>query len=470
MNVSPQPAFQDVIDANRDWFEAQVVAACCKDPGFSSRVKDTLCVHPSEPDRLQEDFPYPVDNLIYRITRRYREETAGHAGMDLVPVDYINATLKAMEAKGEVLADQIQPAVLRFQFLLTQLVEGILPQLADHVGYWLARSRIQKAVTVAANDPTYRRPEELASEINQAVALQNKMGAEKSEHEFGDGWTQGAPDVQRLATGITKFDVAVGGGLGYGEFTLFIAGQGAGKTVTACQLAATFAACGRDGVLITTEQPSVELERRIVSNCCNLPFHLIKDGLHLEKLPPDKAAAVAQLREQFKKRLLILEWRSDRAKSMTTDLREEIRAYREKRGKNPDWLIIDWIGGGLGPLSPQQLQYFRLIYQQLANELGGLAERENIVVVGFIQANTVSAKNKLRIDSTDIAECKTAGQRATTIVGISALQETEEAMEDAGTATYQRKQYWFVSKARKGTGGLVPVDRDFGYQRFRNWS
>lgn len=470
MSASPHPAFHDVIDANLTWFETQVIAACCQHPSFCGSVKDTLCVHPGEPEKLQEDFSFPVDNLIYRIIRRYREETAGHAGVNVVPQNYFDAALNTLVKKGEVLAEHVPLALARVQFLLAQPAESILPQLADHVGYWLTKSRVQKAVVVAANDPNHRRPEELAAEINQAVALQHQIGTEKSEHEFGDGWTKGGADVQRLPTRITRFDAAVGGGLGFGEFALFIAGQGAGKTVTACQLAATFAADGRDGVLITTEQPHVELERRVVSNRCNLPFDLIKDGLQLDRLTSDKAAEVANLRDQIQKRLLILEWRSDRAKSMTTDLREVVREYREKRGKNPDWLIIDWIGGGLGPLSPQQLQYFRLIYQQLANELGGIAERENIVVIGFIQANTVSAKNKLRIDSTDIAECKTAGQRASTIVGISAMQETDDAMEGADAAPYRRKQFWFVSKARKGTGGLVPVERDFEYQRFRNWS
>ena len=468
MSASPQPAFHELIDSNRDWFEAQLIAGCCKDPALCSRVKDTLCVHPSEAGYVQEDFPYPVDNLIYRIIRRYREETAGHAGLNVVPQDYFGAALNVLVEKGEVLADNVPAALERFRYLLAQTAESILPQLADHVGYWLAKRRIQKAVVVAANDANFLRPEELAAEINQAVALQDQMGAEKSEHEFGDGWIQGVPDVSRLSTGLRRLDEVVGGGLGIGEFALFIAPQAGGKTVMACQLGAKFAQDGHDGILITTEQPHVELERRIVSNCCGIPFKLRKDGFHPEKLSPDKAAQVAKLHELIRKKMLILEWRSDRAKSMTTDLREVVRAYREKRGKNPDWLIVDWIGGGLGPLAPQQLQYYRLLFHQLANELGALAEREKIVVVGFIQANTVTRKNNLRIDSTHIAECKTAGQSAHTIVGISAMQESADAMENGDATAFARRQLLWVSKSRKGTGGGVPVERDFEYQRFRN--
>ena len=466
MMPASQISFKEIVDSQMRWFEDQVLAACCKVPSFCTLVREFLCVHPDDPKLVQDDFSYPSDNEIYQVIRQYRKETAGGTGLNVVPIDYMTKVLATRVENGHISEENLQPTIARFHFLSGQLSEGILPQLEHYVGYWLSRSRIRKAASMATLDPKSLSSEDLARQINQAVALENQVGAEQAEHEFGDGWTRGASDVSRLSTGLRRFDAVIGGGLGSGEFALFIAPQAGGKTVMACQLAACFAQDSHDGILITTGQSHIELERRIVANCCGIPFKLIKDGLHPEKLSPGQADQVAKLRELMQKKVLILEWRNDRAKSMTTDLREVVRTYREKRNKNPDWLIVDWIGGGLGPLSPQQLQYYRLLYQQLANELGALADREKIVVVGFIQANTVTGKNNLRIDSTHIAECKSAGQAAHTIVGISALQESSDGMETGDATAFARRQVLWVSKSRKGVGGAVPVEREFEFQRF----
>ncbi len=72
-----------------------------------------------------------------------------------------------------------------------------------------------------------------------------------------------------------------------------------------------------------------------------------------------------------------------------------------------------------------------------------------------------------KVDSTCIAECHSLGRKATTIIGISQLQEQLDAMSN-GEPPFQRRQFLYVSKSRRGIGGLIPVRRNFEFQRFDN--
>lgn len=55
-------------------------------------------------------------------------------------------------------------------------------------------------------------------------------------------------------------------------------------------------------------------------------------------------------------------------------------------------------------------------------------------------------------------------QDMTTVVGLSGLKSKEEDEHGNGD-NHTKEQYLYVSKARNGEGGLVPVHRQFGYQK-----
>lgn len=469
MQLTPEINQHDLIDHNWDWYEAQVLAACCKSTAFFNRFKDAICVHPRDPKLRQDDFGFPADNLLYRVLTNYREAVAGTPGTDVVSTDYVHITLQALVSVGDALPDQANMALSRLPQILMQQVESVLPFIEQNVAYWLSKRRVHKLTQRLSVDDKEWKPEDVAREIYEAQDVQRLVAGETYTHLFGAGYKRQRMDGMRLQTGINRFDAAIGGGLGMGEAALFIAPQGAGKTVTACQLAATFALGGNDGMLISTEQSHEELEPRIISNCCRIEFDRIKDGIQHANLTLEEKERIHQLEKAINGRLTIYDWMG-RGKSIAVNLREEVRAYREKRGKSPGFIIVDWIGGGLGNLTPQQMAQMRHIYQQAADEIPVIAKQDNMVAVAFMQANTVQAKNNVRIDSACIMECKTAGARATTVVGISCLQESLTELESGnGKAPYTEKQYWYVSKARKGTGGLVQVRRNFRFQRFENW-
>jgi KaiC/GvpD/RAD55 family RecA-like ATPase len=459
------PNHNSLVDTQRDWFEAQVLAACLHSKAFYDHVSPVLCVHPSDPKKIFEDFSYPVDNLIYRLIQQYRNSSSGRVGTNAVPFGFLQVTAQAMAAVGDLMAEQVPSLEQRVTFLAAQPVEPLLPIIESSVSYWLGKSRAQKIATRASADPSWS-PEDLVREISQSVDHAQHTSGKDYKHEIGDGRRNKTLDVTRIQCGLTEYDRRMGGGFGYKEFSLGIAGTGAGKTVLACQFATTFALNGYPGMLITTEQSHDQLEPRIYSNFCDIPFDMIKDGVDLDKLPPDKQAAVLNIEARLKGKLQVLNWNQDNSKSIVADLQNEVTKFKDQYGVRPHWLIFDWIGGALGQMSRQDMAIIRHVYQETADKLSQIAEKENMVTIAFAQAQTLAARNNARIDSSAIAECKTMGRNATTIFGISNIQENTEAMESGGNAPYLTKQYMFISKARKGVGGLIPIFRKFENQRF----
>lgn len=89
-----------------------------------------------------------------------------------------------------------------------------------------------------------------------------------------------------------------------------------------------------------------------------------------------------------------------------------------------------------------------------------------IPVFGFAQAAMAQAANKPRVDQTMIAECKSLGNSATGVWGISAMTEAFDPNAPGSETTFRDDQYLYLAKARKSQGGLIKLRRQFQFQRF----
>jgi hypothetical protein len=464
----PTTEITDLIENQPAWFEQQVLAACCKSAAFYDRFKAVLNVHPRDANARQEDFSLPQDNHIYFLLKKYRTFMAGSKGTDVMPPQFAQVTLAAMVAVGELLQEQADMAWRRLHEVMSTPVEGVMQLVHDGIPHWLSKRRVRRVAMEMANSEGWK-PDELVKEINIAMEAASTAAIATCEFEFGDGWLNRQLDTQRLQTGLPELDATIGGGFGYGEFHLGIAATGAGKTVFATQLASTFAFNEHPGIFVTTEQSHFELEPRILSNLLQVPFSMLKDGFFPERMPKDVADRAEELRIRIMKKLIFLNWNQGSGKSIMKDLEPAIMAFEEKRGIKPRWVIFDWIGGGLGEMTRNDMAMKRLIYQESADKLPIIARKYNLVTIALAQANTLQAKNNPRIDSSCIAECKTMGNGASTVFGISNLQEDEDAVA-GGSAPFRDKQFFYLSKARKGTGGMVPFKRKFEFQRMEKWN
>ena len=86
-------------------------------------------------------------------------------------------------------------------------------------------------------------------------------------------------------------------------------------------------------------------------------------------------------------------------------------------------------------------------------------------MVSFAQANFVQAKNRKKVDISMIAECKSVGNKAENIYGMSCLLLPDAEDDDVRDA-YKEEQYLYASKSRKSRGIGCRMWRDFDYQRF----
>jgi hypothetical protein len=276
-----------------------------------------------------------------------------------------------------------------------------------------------------------------------------------------------------------------------GHAYLFIGGTGSGKTIIACQLCCAFSYGGNaTGLYISTEQKHDELYRRIVSNRCTIPHKSISQGIFANQLTPREK----QLYVDFRRKVAsvntgmaqFINWgnfEKDNNINITKRIESEIDIYEKECGKKVDYVILDWIGGALGSMADAG-DRTRHIYQAAADALEELCRKRNFVAIAFAQA-VPAAVNKVKIDSQDLAECKTMGRNYSAIIGISSLYSEEYAkvvdaekskkrkdfrvsdLEDA--PTYGIKQFMFVSKSRFGEPKAVPFKREYEFQRIASW-
>ena len=431
---------------------------------FCRKVAPALCTDPANSGKIIEDFSNVVDNLIYQWVRQHRESALGQTGPDVVPYIYFQVTARAMATAGHISPDQVPKVEQRAAELLA------LPILEtptfENVRNWLEKSRVQKGALSAPAAPTWA-PEDLAKAASQHLESARPPAGPEYWFNFGDGRRSRPVGVQRIPSGLPAFD-AITGGFGYRELALGIAPTGAGKTVMACQLAATFAGDGHPGMLITSATPQEDLRRRIYSNVCDIPFDEIKDGVNMEELPSDKRDAILALNARLNGKLDILDWNASQPKSIEQDLENEIRKFQARLNVRPHWLIFDWIGrAALGHVSYADLDVIRHIYKSAADKLADIARSHNIVCIAFAQTNERS-RNKERVDCSLLSECKTMGNGATIIFGISGLQEKGMKRDASDNMRYLDEQYLSIVKPSHGARGF-PIARQFAFQRFETW-
>lgn len=465
--MSVDPATTELINRNPAFFEKAVLAMCLQDRSFYELVCPVLCRNAATGEFI-DDFHDVMGNAIYAVQKKYILCFA-MSGATFKPMDatICRALLESLIDDQLLLSDEVDPSVELFIECMQMSPGQVEMFVKNGFTYWLQKRRAQWMYTHQVQSDDWN-PVQVFAEIGRALnALELRPEGKKGLYGFGEGLDEACVDVERYNTGLPALNDALGGGLGRKEFTLFIGGTGSGKTIVATQLASQFASQGRKGIIITTEEPHQNLELRIVSNFCHVPYALIKDGFKPSRLSPVQIQSYVHLRTVMAKNLFIRDWLEDRSKSILSDLDNEIRAFKDEHG-TLDFVILDWIGSALGALNLNKPEAIRHVYQATADKMSDLALAHDIPTIAFAQANPTLSANKRRIDQTCLAECKSMGRNATNIIGITALMDLSESDEEK--AIYLPKQEFFVSKARKSAGGRVPFRRQFEYQRIAAWA
>lgn len=457
----------DLINNQPDWFEDLVLTRIVRDPEFYTKVSSILCVDPIT-GRDMEDFNGPTRNHVYTILKRYYQCVGVKSNR---PIDsaFAEAIINQMFSKEQTILEQEIPNIVsKLNQLLEKDVRTTIDPVNKGFSYWLKKNRISYIIDKHSHMTTWT-AEDLQAKIRLFTDAVNIVDRGEYIYKFGHGVENHMLDVVRLRTGLSRFDTAMGGGFGRGESNLLMGSTGGGKTIIACQLGARFSLDGSKGIFITTEQGHEELEPRIISNFCGVPFNRIKDKVDLNLFQPQERAKYEELKEVLEQRLSFVEWKADRGLSVTDDLDNELKRYQDKHG-GIDFVILDWIGGALGSAFKGK-EEFRHILQSAADKLCEIAASHKIVTIGLAQLNPKQAINKKNPDMTMLQECKTMGNNMSYIIGITSLLDTN-AMKmagDEGPLTWSEKQYLYISKGRKSQGGAALFRRRYEFQRMENF-
>ena len=457
----------DMIDKDPVYFERTMLVRLMLDPQFAVLMGTTLfCDHEGQEAR---SFQMPRHAGLAQVALLYH----AHNG-PVVPQpswEFLQTCMSQVAGQGKLPAQELQEVWQQFYELICSGAAN-LPLITQQTNtgctYWLKQVRSQMILQRARTERW--RAEKLQLHLRQENVFIDRLA--NTEQLIFDIWAElqnPKPDVVRLRTSIAQLNVRLGGGFGRGEGYLFIGASGAGKTVTSTQFAGEWALAGNKVALITTErsQGTNELTLRMISQQCGIPYKQIVNGLNFNALQPSQQAAIREFSTHVNKdNFRVVEWFKKPNRDIRLGLRDTLDQLANEMG-GLDAFMLDWIGGSLDEDAKNDPNKIRLAYNGGCEAVADLAGELNAVGCTWAQAHNVTGKNKARVGAADLQESKSMDKPMTGVIGTSAIQSKDQ--DEAGHGeNYEPNQFFFIGKARKGVGGLVPVRRNFGYQKFED--
>jgi len=454
----------DLINREPVYFEKIMLVRLMLDPAFAKLAGSILFVdHEGQEAR---SFQMPRHAGLAQVALMYH----AHGGpTPQLSWEFVQTCMSHVAQLGKLPTGELQEVWEYFFHLVTAGEASaalILSQTNLGMTYWLKQRRCE-IITQRSRTERWE-----SDKLSSYLRAENSFvdGISKSTDIAFDIWEVLAtpmPDVERMRTSIAQLNLRLAGGFGRGEAFLFIGASGAGKSVASTQFASEWALANKKVALITTErtQGTNEFTLRILSQHCKIPYEQIVNGFRPEKLQQSQLQAVDEFKQWVNKRnFRVIEWFKKPKRDIRAGLRDELLKAADVMG-GLDAFVLDWIGGSLDEDEKNDPKKIRLAYNSGCETVAELGGELNCAAITFAQAHNKTGKNKARVDASAMQESSSMDKAMTGVIGISAIQSTE-VQDDGSGDNYVDDQFLFISKARKGRGGLVPVKRLFGYQKF----
>ncbi len=466
--MDQQPSFIETVVSNQTpWFESCVLGCIIMDKGFRAKSLRVMNIDPLTKKTIQ-DFTSPIDHALLEALKIFI--SCSGRGFVVPSADFIGVILTDMASKAKLRPSEINDGVDRFNQVCAIKLSTVLPIANQGLAIWLGKQRTARVVQEHTADPNWS-ADDMHADVRANLQAVNRVDGADTFIEFGYSLDNQILDVKRIEIpGLPGLSKHMGGGLARGEGNLIVAPQGSGKTIFACQVGSGLVIENEllTGIIATTEQSSAQLEPRVVSCHCGVPYNRIMDRFDESLLLPHEKTEYRLMRQALKGRLFWEDWnKEDRSRSITSDIYDVVHQRQDQLGKPIDFFILDWIGGALGATDLKNADKIRHIYQMTADTLFQLAKDENMIVIAMAQAAMATSQNTIRVDATKIAECKSMGANATNVVGITAMYD-ENAMDqmvEGGEPVWANRQFFYASKTRMGPGGKCSFLRKYEYQK-----
>lgn len=397
-------------------------------------------------------FPPPVDTLLT------------HMKVANIELGVDDETVKQAE---KVVRDLMDPQHEEMRYFVLPYYSG-----------WAMSARAKREGKVASMSPVA--DARLMISRLQSDLRQTESAADVDVDEMEEAYTSVSREqVRRISTGIPPLDFALGGGMAPGECSLIFSGTGGGKTVLASQLAWHGALTNESPLIFSTEVRVIKYICRIVSNAASVPIHLLVNCTNILQIRevvssnlPGKLDKVDQTLDVIRRKIWIYKGDPDQALMAGDVLEIQTSRFADKYGHLPKFVVLDWLGTMADVHAGQKNNDRIVAWEYSANSCVAFADRTNISTLVLAQAvNNSQALSILTIGEIGIS--KGIAKNMVNAVGIT------NTIDRAGIAAHLRgegeaptkqtpdEQLFCVAKSREGEGTVIPVVREFAYQRFR---
>ena len=481
----PAPANAHLVHlvSDAEKWEPMFVACLVQSKAMMESVSGVLCVDTENKERTLDLEILPL-NAIYLACRRHMEVcTQAKAKYTAPPVLLLKGYLSFITEKEAepcgLSPSGIQAACDRYSELLATYPAGTYDAIVGlAMPLWFGRKKFAQAVNNTSADTLWT-PADFFDRISSAQkVIPGAVGPKRSFSPLDLMFKTSNKDV-RLRTGIVDLDRVLNGGWARGTAAIGLAPSGAGKTVMSCMMAGNMLMSNgpkTKGLLITTEQPAVEMLPRIM--CAQLGIRFTEDlavQFSEDLVTPEEWRKAMRLAEHMHNRLVIEDWESkDTSTTFRADVMARIDNFLGIHG-HLDFLVFDWLGSSLNDKIAGNEDQMRVLYKAAADTLCKIASEMNIHVQFYAQADTMKTIGKKYVGPEDASECKSMHVNASYGFGLSALKISDgqrgrhgDSDEDERQAkgTYKDEQYMNFFKMRKGRPMILPIWRDMEHQRF----
>ncbi len=447
-------------------FERQLVACCMHSPDLMDICEQSgLCMN-EDRTRTVVELEDGLDNALYLVLRSARMAL----GTPTPPKDlrvltrFARVVVNGSDLCG--VGPQDLDRLLAHMIKAQGMSREMEPLVIKGFSWWLRKKRVAAVINREGSKSSWN-PWELTEQIN-AAGQSIASGQGKKRFKMSEGFVDKSQRPKRLLTGIPRMDAALGGGCPYGASMLALTVQGGGKTVWAGQLTTGLLMNnGSDirGLFISTEEDVDEFWARVVSNKLHVDYNLLKDGVDLSELDDQHREDAVELARTMDQQLSFVKWEaSGNGLTFGEKLKSIIDDHIREHGRL-DFLVFDWLGAALTEQVSKDANNIRIIYDLAAKELCQMARDQNFFCCYLAQASIVQSEGKKKIRANHVAECKSLGEKAQIVLGISGLKTKDDSSQD-GEDAFESRQYMFFDKLRKAKGRLLAVDREFHYMRF----
>lgn len=238
--------------------------------------------------------------------------------------------------------------------------------------------------------------------------------------------------VTRQPTGVTFFDLALGGGVRSKQLYGLLAPSGGGKTVLSVQIGLECARRGKRVLLFTYEEEwGPDYKIRFNSYAGRIPRSDLEHVSDISELEPAAQARWRQANKEFGDRLVVMDMTKEGVGFGGVNELGAILDRERANGRPVDAIIIDWFWPMVQrSLSAREAEgrkggkmEIREYAQKLLTDLKVMLVRQNVWALVTQQAEAAKATSKKALDWNQSAELKSFAFLTTNCLAVNSMDE-----------------------------------------------